>query len=504
MEFFLVAELKLSRNIQEEEKEKITNLLLNSESVLRKGAPQGKGAKITKFSFDGDKIILEITSDRYVRPHAAIFRIKNFLAKELGKELRMGIRKISARSYRIKFEVPETPRRSIKLPFVDEIKFSGNLCEIYLSNLDEDFLRKNYVDRIISLINEKIEREKYRGKAEHHEIIYTSPKREHFSTRDPTEEMIKRNWIKHYGKGRWIFGIEATKIMRTFEEIVIREILIPLNFHEVIIPKTVYWDIWKKSGHAKSIYPEMYYICEPKSRDPGFWEEVMDYFKITGEIPLEKIKDNIKEPLGGYTYAQCPPFWKFLEGKTLPLEDMPIKVFDRSGPSMRYESGGIHGIERVDEFHRIELIWIGTPEQVTKIHKEIVERYKRIFNDILELEWRMAWVTPWFMAQEGLVGLADESQVIGTIDFEAYLPYRGSRENSEWLEFQNASNNGDKYTKGFKVKVSGHEELWSGCSGIGLERWLAAFIAQKGINPENWPKRFLAILGELPKGIRFL
>ena len=140
-----------------------------------------------------------------------------------------------------------------------------------------------------------------------------------------------------------------------------------------------------------------------------------------------------------------------------------------------------------------------------KLQEDIVECYKHIFNDILDLEWRMAFVTPWFMAQEGLFGLADEGKKeIGTIDFEAYLPYKGSREESEWIEFQNASNNGNKYPQGFNVKSKGAGELYSGCTGVGLERWLASFIAQKGMDPENWPAAFRKRLGELPEEFSFL
>ncbi len=48
------------------------------------------------------------------------------------------------------------------------------------------------------------------------------------------------------------------------------------------------------------------------------------------------------------------------------------------------------------------------------------------------------------------------------------------------------------------------EGLWSGCSGIGLERWASAFYAQKGLDPAGWPAAFREIVGELPEGIRFL
>jgi len=49
-----------------------------------------------------------------------------------------------------------------------------------------------------------------------------------------------------------------------------------------------------------------------------------------------------------------------------------------------------------------------------------------------------------------------------------------------------------------------NQELWSGCSGIGLECWASAFYAQKGLDLDKWPEAFRKIVGELPEGIRFL
>lgn len=490
----------LSRDLEVD----LGSLIEDSRGILKKGAPDGKGAEIDEWSVSGDKINLRISSGRYVRPHDAVYRLKNYFSEHLGKKHHVGVREITASSYVIEFELNNTPKKSFKIPFAKKIEFRDKTCILTLGNLDAEFLRNNYVDRMINLINEKVDAQYYEGKSEHWELIWQSGERKHAWDKDPTEEMAKRDWIKHRGRGQWIFGPVATKIIKTMEGIVVAELLNPLEFNEVIIPKAVTWDVWKKSGHAKNIYGEIYFLCPPKTREHGFWEEVIDLYKITGEIPLNLVKEKIKEPIGGVSYAQCPPLWPYFDGKTMSDENLPLKVFDRSGTSMRYESGGIHGIERVDEFHRIEVVWMGYSDQVKKLHKEITEQFKRIFNEILELEWRMAFVTPWFMAQEGLTGIDEERKDIGTIDFEAYLPYRGSRKESEWLEFQNASNNGDKYPKGFNVKSQSNEQLWSGCTGIGLERWLAAFTAQKGLNPEEWPPEFRRRIKELPPEIRFL
>jgi len=466
-----------------------------NEGVLKKGAPPGCGAEIKRWDVAGEKIELKIVSDRFVRAHDALFRLKNEFGKFLGKH-RIGIRGIEIEDYEIGIEWEEGLRIK-KLPFVKEIKHEEGRLRLFL-DVDEYALERRIPDRILRLLEDKCEAARWKGKSEHWELLFESGKRDFYFDKDPTEELIKRGWIRHAaGRGQWIYGPQLTKIFRAFERALLEEVCKPLGYEEMIFPKFVPWDVWKRSGHAKGIYPEAYYVCTPKTRDPEYWEEVMDYYKVTNEVPLDMIMDRI-EPVGGMCYAQCPPFWIFLQDKTIPDEIIPITVFDRSGTSHRYESGGLHGIERLDEFHRVEIVWIGTKEQVIEHAKQLQEGYRRIFEEFMDIEWREAWVTPWFMAQEGKAGMA-ESKEVGTTDYEAVLPYSG-----KWLEFQNVSVNGNKYPKRFRVKLQSGEELWSGCSGVGLERWAAVFLAQKGFDQDKWPKKFRNIVGELPEVFRFL
>ena len=85
------------------------------------------------------------------------------------------------------------------------------------------------------------------------------------------------------------------------------------------------------------------------------------------------------------------------------------------------------------------------------------------------------------------------------MDYEALLPYNGN-----WVEFQKLSVNGEKYPKGVTVKARSGDALWSGCSGVGLERWASAFLSQKVLEMDNWPEEFRKRFGQMPKGIRFL
>ena len=491
MEFQLKANIKCSGSVSEVvSASEITEFMRDcNEGLLKKGAPPGCGAEIVWWNVAGEKIELKLVSDRFVRAHDALLRLKNELGKFLAKH-RIGIRGMEIEDYEIAMEW-EAELRIKKLPFVKEIKQEEGGLKLFL-DVDEFALEKRIPDRILRLLEDKKEAARWKGKKEHWELLFESNKKSFHFDKDPTEEMIKRGWIKHAaGRGQWIYGPQSTKIFRTFERVLLDEVCKPLGYEEMIFPKFVTWDVWKRSGHAKGIFPEAYYVCTPKTRDPEFWEDVMDYYKVTNEVPVEMIMGKI-ENVGGMCYAQCPPFWVFPQGETIPDDILPIKVFDRSGTSYRYESGGLH------EFHRVEIVWIGKKRQVIEQSKQLQAKYRRIFDELLDIEWREAWVTPWFMAQEGKTGLAELKEV-GTIDYEAVLPYNG-----KWLEFQNVSVNGDKYPKGFNVKLQSGAELWSGCSGVGLERWAAVFLAQKGFDTDKWTAKFRSAVGELPEVFRFL
>jgi seryl-tRNA synthetase len=478
-----------------------------NETVLTKGAPSDSGATITQWSLDNNSVNLTISSGQYVRPHDALFRLKKQFGEVFGKEYKLGVRSVIAENYNIEFPITQKPLRDVKVPFVTKLEIDTNemVCRINFQNLDEEFLRENYIDRIIRLIHTKLANQYYEGKGEHWEKMWSSEPRDHIGSKDPTEEMLKLGWLKQGPtKGKWYYQPQFTKILRAMEKIALDEILIPLGFQEVMQSHLVPFDIWLRTGHMEGSPNEFYYVSEPKTRDEQSWENFKDHISVTRQVPEDELKELITPPRMGICYAQCPGLYWSFQGKVLADTDLPILIYDRTANSNRYESGGRHGIERVDEFHRLEPIYIGTPEQLINLREKMIECYKHVFNDILELEWRMAWVTPWYMEQSGqLVESDGDEKIKGTIDFEAYLPYRGPRETSEWLEYQNLSIIGDKFIKAFNIK-SQHGELWSGCSGIGLERWSAVFLAQKGISPADWPQTFKDAVGELPKGIKTL
>jgi seryl-tRNA synthetase len=500
--FTVTADLHFSRDIPPEAHKTVEETVKEANTVLfRRGVPaeaqDDQVGAITRWNIDGSTVNITIQSGPYTRAHDALFRFRKAIAQAMGRH-RVGLREIQVREFCVMIPGDLAEEAIPRLRFIREVRKHPGSVELILECTATD-LENRVPDRIVRLIEEKKEALSYGGKTEHWELIYESGKRPRIYEGNPTEEMLNLGWIKHgASRGQWIFGPQAVQLFRAFEAIVVEEIIRPLGYSEMIFPKLVPWEVWARSGHAKGVYPEIYYVCTPKTRDPSYWEDVADYFKVTGEVPVEMIRERIDGPIGGMCYAQCPPFWPFVQGETLANDCLPIRIFDRSGTSHRYESGGIHGIERVDEFHRIELVWLGSREQTVEAANQLHDAYTHVFEDLLELEWRSAKVTPWFMAQEGMVGESGSAD-IGTRDYEAYLPY-----NNSWLEFQNVSVNGDKYPKGFNVKIQSGADCWSGCSGIGLERWTASFLAQKGFDSDRWPEAVAKRVGKPGQIFRFL
>ncbi len=477
---------------------------------------QVKKWEISPTSEKEDEFVLSVTSGSALPPHHALLRMRKFFSEKFGKEFKVGISGIEIKSYKIDVDIPQKPEKEFTLPFVSSIKFSDKIAKVTIDkDIPIDFIEKGAIDRIVKLVRNKILERLIRGKDEHHLVIWSSEKKNPKFTENPTEAMIKAGWIQRTSyRNQWVFGPAITAVTEALKDIMVDVLYKPLGFKNMIFPKVVPWEVWKKSGHLSGLYQggfEPYFVCTPKTQDAEFWEEIADYYRITLDIDPEKVMEKLRPPIGGLSYAQCPPFWSYIQGKTISDDSFPILVYDWSGPTYRYESGAAHGFERVDELHRIETLVIGFPDQVKKKAQELRLGFRKIIEEILDLEFREAWVTPWWISQEGVSeqeeGKAVELPVfdqIGTIDIEIYMPYRGTREASDWLETQNVSILGNKYAKSFTVKSQSGNELWSNCCGGSFERFVSAFVAQKGTDPKNWTEKFLKYIDELPSGPTFL
>lgn len=193
MKFHLEASLRLSADASDA-KDAISDFIRDAGPILVKGAPEGQGAKITEWRLARNRIDLVIDSDRYVRAHDALLRLRRPLSELLGKQYRIGVRGIDITA----FEIDVQSEKSIehRIPYVKEMVHEGGRLRLILDvgeggTLGQSEIENRIPDRIISLLEEKME-SSYGGKTEHWELLWRAQRGSQRAGATPQKRCKKR------------------------------------------------------------------------------------------------------------------------------------------------------------------------------------------------------------------------------------------------------------------------------------------------------------------------
>lgn len=502
--YVLEAEYSFSKKLGEKECAKIKVLTEKANSLFKSKIPKElheKVAQITKLEAKkgSDEIKLNIVGGEVVTSHAAAIRLKKLFQQELGKEFKLGVRDLKASKYVIEADLPKNPLKEMNLPF-SKVDIRGEKAEITLKGLDETALTNNLVDRIISLAREKVRVHGIRGKASFTKIVKRSDPRlsKYALKQDPTPLLESSNWVKHAGRGVWTMLPPYSALFRAIEKMCIDKILAPMGFQEIYLPKITTLEVNKMKGQLEGIPNEMWYVCGPKTRDPEKWEQYKDLIKVTGNTHPEELSKNLDPPSFVLAYGQCEPFYDIWRGKVIDSSKLPIKLFDRNGDTYRYESGGLKGLERLNEFNRTEIVYLGTKEQVIEIRDKVKDKALEIIDQVFDLEWRIDSTTPVYLEHAGK-GEEKEADYVKTYDLTVLLPFETASRPEAELEISSFHVHEDFYAKRFHWKEKAGRTLWSGCVGISPTRWAYVFVIRYGLDYNNWPKEVKKYIGkELP------
>ncbi|MEM1985875.1 MAG: aminoacyl--tRNA ligase-related protein [Nitrososphaeria archaeon] len=489
--------------------ERIENIiqkgLEESKTILTKGAEKDPDNACFVQQWKVTENILKIVlySGNLVRSHVGLLRLKKIFAKELGEKLKIGVRKVFAKNFRIiLFEtMDEIAINKVKsMPKVKDIISEKDRTIVQLEDLEENDLRGNLIDRLINLI-EEVSKEKHVPYEQIQPIVKKSIEKRMEFNGDPLITGLELGWVMQFpGRGQFIYTSKYAALFETIKSILIEEIAKKGGFKPFLLPKLIPFEVMKKMpGYFDSIPEGMFYVCPPP-REPEAFDNFKLEYKLKKDVPIDELKKVLKDPAYVLAPAQCEPFWYYYSVITHKSDTLPLKYYDASGYTYRWEGGGVEGLVRVTEFQRIELTYLGLPEQVVNIRDEIVERGINVADKILDLEWRVTAAAPFYVKESSATFDPSNSREVPAYDIEIYLPYRGSRENSEWLEVAGCFVHKRKFVDSFKIKSEGNLEIWTGCTGLGVSRWVAAFLAEKGFKEENWPaivrEKYREILGE--------
>lgn len=525
MKFTLKGEITFNKDASEAEEDIKEFIDEANKEIFLKGVPQDQkqdASKIVNWNLLGDKLEVEMKSGRRGRAHDAILRVKKPLTQLLGKKYRLGVRKIIAREYEIEIPIQREPEvdettgiikigeidlgatiidKIVDMSYVSGAEIVDNKLIIKFEELNESELRKHIVDRVLKFIKESVPKHgegeltleevtkpsdiltKQVTKIEPGTIVSTGQKQEFFFDGDATEEAAKLGWVKKFpGKGQWFYGPKMISLQRTIEEIFMEELVYKMDFVECMWPKLIPIPVMNKMRYLEGL-PEGMYYCSAPRRDPEIFEKFKQELVIKKDVPINLLKEGLKDPSYVLAPAQCEPFYEFFSHEVIDESELPIKFFDRSGWTYRWEAGGAKGLDRVHEFQRVELVWLGMPDDVEKIRAATVDVSQKIADD-MELEWYTEVGDDPFY----LEGRKVEERGIQFPDVPKYEMRLVAPTQDKGVAVISANVHGTHFTEGFSIKEAHNHILWTGCLGIGISRWIFGFLAQKGFDPENWPE----------------
>jgi seryl-tRNA synthetase len=262
---------------------------------------------------------------------------------------------------------------------------------------------------------------------------------------------------------------KGTRLLGAIRTLLDKRITKPLDFEEVALPKIAPVSTFEKAGIL------------------GRWDDYLlsvKPFSNTNGVTDEYLMD----PL------QCIALYQFFENRSLDAKDLPIRWFDSSGPTYRNEdSDKIIPLVKQREFHRAEFMYVGTKTQVIYIREECLARLEQLCID-LELKYRIVVGAGCYQTKKGEFETPESLREIPIKDLEIVCPGHGNRNGEQYLEVVGSSILGKILTSRFNITGTDGSGLWSGCTGIGLERMMFALITNYGTNFEEFPEMITKVM----------
>lgn len=455
---------------------------------FKRGAPEGGGAELSSWSLDGEELEVEIESDRYVRAHDALIRMVKPLGQKLGPTHHLGVRELRADELEAELDVSLGEDDLGALGTLSEVEEASGDGKVLLrfTPLDEGQLRSGLVDRVIKFVDDLAEGEDELvasiSAVEPGTILSRSEERQRKLGEDVTSELKDRGWIKRFpAKGQWIYLPPYAALYEAIREFAVESIPGKSGFDQALFPKLVPVGVMDDMRYLEGLPEGMYYTCTPE-RSPELFERFKNELRVRREVPFEILEEALKRP--GYVLApaQCEPFYQLFSHEQLGEENLPVKLFDASGFTYRWEGGGTKGLDRVNEFQRVELVWMDGKSGVEEAAKEVLDLYTDALDE-LGIEWYVeVGDDPFYL--EGRVA---EDRDIEFPD----VPKREIRAKTPYVDgdisIGSVNLHGDHFVRGFSIHSTIEEPLWTACCGIGLSRWVVAFLVHHGLDPEGWP-----------------
>jgi seryl-tRNA synthetase len=176
------------------------------------------------------------------------------------------------------------------------------------------------------------------------------------------------------------------------------------------------------------------------------------------------------------TPAVCLPCYRQQRGAVIEN----VRTLTMQNHVFRYEGTRHSPLRRGWDFTVRDIVFFGSFEDLSRLRSEVMEHAMALCRD-LDLEATIELANdPFFLDAS-----RDKAvyQRMGEVKFELLFPMPNGRES---LAASSFNLHRDYYTSVYYTRRPGGELAESACMGFGIDRWLYAFLTQKGMDPARW------------------
>ncbi len=161
----------------------------------------------------------------------------------------------------------------------------------------------------------------------------------------------------------------------------------------------------------------------------------------------------------------------------------PLMVAMAQGKCFRYESGNLTGLERLWDFSMHEVMFVGPSDEVVTLRQRSMDLFVE-FMDSLQMRYRIETaIDPFFIGDYATRGTFQSALEL-KYEIRLDLPFRKTSIAAGSFNYHQTF-----FGKSFRIGLSSSSHHWvhSGCTAMGIERWVFGFLAQYGPDPVRWP-----------------
>lgn len=283
-------------------------------------------------------------------------------------------------------------------------------------------------------------------------------------------DLFEKEYIRRSNNGLITLEKEAVDLFDYFDT-TFRNVALKFGAKEERYPVLLGLDTMKFTGYYRRT-PQYTMFCSDVKED---FEELEKMSKAS--FVENNINEVIKTP--GFSLSPSACFHVYEKYKNKEIDNSTIITLNQS---VFRNEGRLNWDEfgRIRDYHVREIVFFGSREYVEEIRekmaKEIMQIIKRLNLDAFMLIASDAFIMPKIIKYKNY-------QIMERSKYEVRMSY----ENDRTMAVASLNLHGSAFTDSFNIKIQGEGKPVSGCIGFGIERWIMAFLAQCGIEIQNWP-----------------